>query len=235
MPPEIENTISGEKVAQVLELAAREHSRIKITAAPDGFPFYSNIREIRQSQIYINAPEPPGMEDDILVDSPIDLFFPLHSRLYFLGKSIFLGIRHLPTEPLAYLLGLPGELSYQRERRVLRVVPSESMPITCLSIGGQPSAQHVKVKNLSQEGVCLSFSKAPTTAEGNKIQAIKLKFPGSTYLTLDGIVCYHRQDENGRYCVGLLWDPMTKPQFLAVRNYVRIIMEKAQKLTPSSH
>jgi hypothetical protein len=214
-----------------LALAVKEHSRLKLSTGPDEFPFYSRILEVHETMIYIDDPQPTRIEEELLVDSPIDLVFPLTARVYFHGKSVFNGLKATLSEPLVYMIAKPESLTYLKERRVPRVTPTAGLPAVCLAIGGQPAAAGVQIQNIGLEGACLTLAQRADHQEGDKFPTVKLKLAGSVYLTLDAAVRYAIVDDLGRYCVGLMWEPLTKPQYLALRNYVRLVQESgASKL-----
>ena len=217
-------SVSGAKLAQVLELACKEHTRLKLSGGTDHFPFYTFMREIKHTQIFVTKLEPASAQDDLLVDSEIDIVFPLTSRIYFFGKSNYHGLLTQPLDEAIHIIDKPEVMYFRRERRVMRVQPTTSLPVTCLAVGGEKFLDTVLIKNISLEGICLSFPFPMNYKPGGLINGIKLKLHGSNYLTLDGSIRHTYVSQDGKFCVGLMWEPMTKPQFLTLITYLRLVL-----------
>jgi hypothetical protein len=223
--PDHTQSVSSAKLAQVLELACKERTRLKISGGPDRFPYYTYMREIKQTQIFVTKLEPSAAQDDLLVDSEIDIVFPLTSRIFFFGKSVYHGLLTQPLDEAIHIIDKPETLYFRRERRVMRISPAPNLPITCLAVNGEKFLDTVLIKNISLEGICLSFPFPMDYKPGGLIHGLKLKLHGSNYVTLEGSIRHTYIAQDGKFCVGLMWEPMTKSQYGILFNYLRLVME----------
>jgi hypothetical protein len=221
--------LSGDKLAQVLELACEEKSRIKVSPGVRSFAYYSAILELHTTQVYLGRLEPSVGEEELLVGSEIEIVFPLTSPVYFAGKSRYEGVKFVLNEPMYNMIARPEALMFSKQRRTERVEPTESFPAVALSIGNRALGPgEVRVKDISAEGALLSFAEAFQVSVESRLLGIKLKL-GTVPIALDGRVRHHKYDEDGRFCVGLMWEPMSRPQFTAVANYINNVKKYSKK------
>ncbi|MDP8222603.1 MAG: PilZ domain-containing protein [Candidatus Lernaella stagnicola] len=220
MNTSLKKEIRGEKYRQVLALACRQKSRLRLATIEDSFPYYSHILETRESLILIDRLEPPLSNENLLVDIPISIVFPLTSRGYFVGESVFAGARNEPGSPVRYAITRPSHLMYVTERRVKRVIPPKKLPVVCLSIAGRKTAGLIVVRDLSTEGICLLFPQQENIKEGELLRDIKLKLRGSSYFHGDAIVRHSFAMRDGGFALGMMWVPLSKAQFQMIRSYL---------------
>lgn len=216
--------IRGEKLRQVIAVACREKSRLKVTAGDDVFPIYSSILGLHDSLIVIDQFEPPETGDDLLVGSTLHLVFPLTSRGFFQGSATFVGKRPEVGEK-HFVIKQPEMLFYLRERRVKRVAPLQSLPVVVRSIAGHKMGELVQVRNISTEGICLSFLQEGKVEPGDLLREVKLKLHGTTYFHADTLVRHTFRTQSGRLGVGLMWEPMSKPMYQTLLNYIKLVKE----------
>jgi c-di-GMP-binding flagellar brake protein YcgR len=215
----------GEKLDQVITLACQEKSRLKLLGGPRDFPLYSTLVSRRGDQLVISRIEPVNLEESLLLGSEIEIIFPLTSRGYFVGDATFIGPCLDAGKEQWFLIAVPKVLYYIKERRFKRVVPPESLPVTCLSISGRKTAKLVSVRDLNEEGVSLSFPKYANIGRGELLRSIKLRLHGSTYITADAVVRHSFPTNDGRFCLGLMWEPLSRQQHKTLNNYIRLVEE----------
>ena len=220
--------ISGEKLAALFRDACAERLRMKISTGPEQYPFYGKMVQTNNSQIYVVE-----LGAEALVDLPVDtlvqIAFPLDTRDYYRGDSIFQGRKADKSTVTRFMIAKPLSLYRVANRRTKRVVPSSSLPATCLAISGRKTGGLVQVKNISPEGVCLTFPTRANVRIGDRMSGIKLKLHGSNYLSLEGTVRHKHVDNMGRFCIGLMWESLTTDQFVILQTYCKFVYERQLK------
>jgi hypothetical protein len=121
--------------------------------------------EMGQEQILLGEITPAFGKDELLVDSPIDLLFPMYSEEYFCANSAFCGQKRDTSTSAEYMIERPHCLYRLMRRRVRRIAPDEGFPARCVAIGGRSVGGLVWVDNIGSEGGAPLFSDPGYSAE----------------------------------------------------------------------
>lgn len=224
--------LTGDTVADILIKACVKNIRLKLRRSDDHFYFFSRFLEIGQEQILLAEITPAFSGNELLVDSRIDLLFPMYSEEYFCAGSVFYGLKRDTSTLPEYMIARPESLYRLMRRRVRRIKPDDAFPVRVVAIGNRSVSGTVLVDNIGSEGARLSFPSRVTPIEpGLLLQGIKLKLHGSIYITVDGMVRHHFMDERGRFCVGLAWEPMSRSTFQSLATFLTLAVEREERLS----
>jgi len=230
-PVNEERRVVGENLDRVLAIACRKQMRMKIAAGPDHFPFYIRFKQLLPDEIYLCDMQPTTEqeEEQLLVDSDIDVVFPLDRREHFAGRLMFKGRLDNLSGPLLYRIDRPRELLYIIKRRNERMAPTEGLPAACLSIGDKHTNEDVVVKNISADGIGLLLADERPAQPGMIFPPLKLKLSANIYLTLTAQVRHVTKLQTGGLYLGLMWEPMSKRQYEALFSYLSNLAESHRR------
>ncbi|HPQ68878.1 MAG TPA: PilZ domain-containing protein [bacterium] len=119
-----------------------------------------------------------------------------------------------------FVVEMPDELVLYQRRRTYRVRPMDTLSADCTMIGMNRTGGKVRVEDISQEGVNLSFPREAGIRIGATIRNIHLELQNFGELVLTGVVCSIRRGKGERFHLGLRWMEMNSEEQQKLNQYI---------------
>lgn len=183
------------------------------------------LYEYSKTAILIRGLEPAEDARHLRSPSPIKVSFSYENRGMFKFDSVFLGSNGVNY----YLIQYPTELIRIQRRNTYRVVPAQTLSAQCVSISDKNTKDRVKVENISQEGVRLTFPNKVDLPIGSRIVNIKLQLPGNREVQAHGVVRSIIPDGAEGCSIGIKWVFIDSEAYRILTEYVGACQRKEAK------
>ncbi len=119
-----------------------------------------------------------------------------------------------------FAVDMPDELVLYQRRRAYRVRPADTLNADCTMIGMNRTGGKVRVEDISQEGINLSFPREAGIRIGATIRNINLELQNFGAVVLTGVVCSIRRGKGERFHLGLRWIEMPSEEQQKLNQYI---------------
>lgn len=213
-----DRVIPKEKTEIFLKEATRLKVQVKLLYDTNKPPLYGNFYKIDDYNIHFCKIEENTISDDILFPLKVEISFTLPNRGFFQLEAELLQDQMGLAE--RFYIQRPKTMLHIQRRRFFRVSPTPLSPAECSSIHGRPTANKVKIINVSQDGALLSFPSKAKIPVGSKLIDIEINFTGIDTVKLNGTVKSIFPDKNGLSSIGLQWDTLSIEELYILKTYI---------------